>query len=152
MLNSEASKAKIQKLITKKLLEKVVPDRAHAQKLIIQANNHLKSALLALHHDLEGSYCLIYDAARKSLTAILSMKGLRATNFGGHAVIFEALITMCEVDEIAIVGPFDKMRKRRNAVEYPQIDRPTVDLDRVENDYEKAQSIVRWAEQQVVGD
>lgn len=145
MQKTGASEAKIEKLISKKLLEKVTPDQSFAKRLLEQATNHLNSAEKSMNGDPEGAYCLIYDASRKSLSAILSMKGLRATSFGGHAVIHDVLIPMCTMEEVRIVGLFDKMRRRRNTVEYPETNRPGVDLERVQIDFETATRMLEWA-------
>ena len=145
MQKTDASKAKIEKLISKKLLEKITPDQGFAERLLEQAANHLNTAEKSMSGDPEGAYCLIYDASRKSLSAILSMRGLRATSFGGHAVIYDVLIPMCTMEEVLIVAPFDKMRRRRNKVEYPETDKPVVNFERVQIDFESAVGMLEWA-------
>lgn len=145
MQKTEASKAKIEKLIAKKLLEKVTPDQDFAKRLLEQATNHLNSAEISMSSDPEGAYCLLYDASRKSLSAILSIEGLRPTSFGGHVVIYDALISMCTMEEVQIVAPFGKMRRRRNAVEYPEADKLGIDLERVQIDFKTATRITEWA-------
>ena len=64
-------------------LERVAPSIEHAQRLFDEADQHLLSSERIAEDDPSAAYMLHYDAARKSLTAILAAQGLRATSKGG---------------------------------------------------------------------
>jgi hypothetical protein len=63
-------------------LQKVSPSPTAASAFLDAAAKHLDSALLVADADSEGAYTLLYDAARKSLAAVLQAQGLRATTAG----------------------------------------------------------------------
>jgi hypothetical protein len=63
-------------------LQRVPASREHADRLLEQARRHVYSTQNystqnAAAADPEGAYALLYDAARKTLTAILANQGLR---------------------------------------------------------------------------
>ena len=64
----------IEGMIRKRELDRVQPARAHADQLLAQADHHLQAALAVLPIDPTGAYQLIYDAARKSLAAVLGSR------------------------------------------------------------------------------
>jgi hypothetical protein len=72
-------------------LQKVAPSREAATTFLDAAERHLESALAVTESDPDGAYSLLYDAARKSLAALLQTQGLRATSRGGHYAIQEAI-------------------------------------------------------------
>jgi hypothetical protein len=71
-------------------LRRVPASRQHADRLVLQARKHLRSADEISQDDPAGGYTLVYDAARKALTAVLENQGLRPTTRGGHLAVFEA--------------------------------------------------------------
>ena len=81
----------IKALIAAGNLQKVAPSLKSAQGFLAQAAGHLDSAQSVSETDPTGAYSLLYDAARKSLAAVLHVQGLRATSKGGHYAIQEAI-------------------------------------------------------------
>lgn len=142
--NQESSALQL-KYFTKNLIERVAPNPNHAVKLIEQAENHLRSASNAMVDDQEGSYVLLYDAARKALTSILAIQGIRPTAFGGHSIILDVLIPQCNQLEIEIIKPFKRLRKTRNSVEYPKTDSDGMNEESLREDFLAAKKIVEWA-------
>ncbi|MBB5790085.1 HEPN domain-containing protein [Jiangella mangrovi] len=132
-------------------LERVRPDEAHVAALLTTARAHLASAELLRETDPAGAYGLMYDAARKSMTAILANQGLRATTRGGHIAVYQAVSAQLDPPLGKIVRPFNRMRARRNDVEYPSPERPAVTPDEVAEDLEKAAAIVEMAEKAIPG-
>ena len=126
-------------------LQKVHPDREHADMLIEQARAHLTSSSVLAESDPEGAYALLYDAARKALTAILENQGLRPTSKGGHLAVYEA--TMAQLENVLrkTLRPFDRMRRRRQDAEYPATDAEPFTSDDVAEDLPKATEIVEAA-------
>jgi hypothetical protein len=72
-------------------LQRVPASREHADRLIAQARDHLRSAAEICDTDPSGGYALVYDAARKALTAVIENQGIRPTTRGGHLAAYEAV-------------------------------------------------------------
>jgi hypothetical protein len=74
-------------------IERVEPNPAHARTILAQARMHLSSArILAGTEDTAAAFVTAYDAARKSLSAMLAVQGLRARGGdGGHRVLGELM-------------------------------------------------------------
>ena len=123
-------------------LQKVATSRGHADRLIQQSKNHLKSSAISAGDDPEGAYSLLYTAARKSLTAVLEVQGLRPTSTGGHVVIYEALKAQIDPPPGRVVATFNRMRRSRNHSEYPPGTEPELTEQDVLEDLEKAKEIV----------
>ena len=129
-------------------LERVSASRDHADKLLAQARAHLALAATAEAADLDpvGAYQLVYDAARKALSAILENQGLRATSRGGHIAVLDAVRAQLDPPIGATLRPFDRMRRMRNEAEYPRADRPSATAPDVRRDQANAAAFVDLAE------
>jgi hypothetical protein len=123
-------------------LERVPASREHADLLLSQARQHLTSAKAIAGSDSAGAYQLLYDAARKALAAILENQGIRATSRGGHIAVREAVSAQLDPPLGAVLRPFDRLRRRRNQVEYPSSEAPSVSADEIERDAPKVEQIV----------
>lgn len=123
-------------------IERVQPDRAAADQLLEEARNHLRSSAMIADSDAAGAYLLVYDAARKALAAVLENQGLRATRDGGHIAVYKAVRAQLEPPMGRTIAPFDRMRRRRNAVEYSAATQPAVVVEEISEDSVKAQAIV----------
>jgi hypothetical protein len=126
-------------------LERVPANRAHADHLIAQAHQHLEGAKAVVAIDPTGAYQLIYDAARKSLCAVLENQGLRVTSRGGHVAVLEAVAAQLDPPLGPVINPFDRLRRRRNQAEYPSADAPALTAVEVANDLPKVVQIVAAA-------
>lgn len=128
-------------------IERVVADPDHAQIVLGEARKHLRSArLLAGTDDDAAAFVTAYDAARKALSAMLAVQGLRTKGGdGGHRVLGElmqAQLPTCK----AVLREFDWMRQKRNDTEYREPDRPTATAQDVEDGILAAQQIVSLGE------
>lgn len=148
-MNWEQGRTTIDQLIRDGHLERVQPSDDHVAGLMTAARAHLSSARTLQTTDPAGAYGLLYDAARKALAAILANQGLRATSRGGHLVLHEAASAQLVPPLSSIVRPFNRMRARRNDVEYPDPDDPTVTTEDVIADISKAKDIVDMAEKAI---
>ena len=142
---TEESTRLTKKYLSKKLIEEIETDINQVHRMIAQAENHLRRARLALVADKEGSYVLLYDAARKGLMAILYLQGIRPTSFGGHSIILDVLIPQCSAPEVALIRPFNRLRKIRNSIEYPKTEYSEIDDTSLREDFNQALKIVQWA-------
>ena len=77
----------VRRLLEERRLQSVPADRAAAEALLEAAARHLGSARIVADSDPDGAYTMLYDAARKSLAALLQAQGLRATSRGGHVAV-----------------------------------------------------------------
>ena len=73
-------RATIDKLIADGELQRVPPNREHADQLLGQARKDLVSAELLRCSNSKRAYESLYDAARMALTAVLENQGLRPTS------------------------------------------------------------------------
>jgi hypothetical protein len=110
-----------------------------------QANQHIHAAQAIESIDPTGAYQLLYDAARKALSAVLENQGLRATSRGGHIAVLDAVSAQLDPPLGGILRPFDRMRRRRNQAEYPSGDSPGFGADDVGRDLPKVQDIIDTA-------
>jgi YD repeat-containing protein len=112
----------IRGLIAANSLQKVAPSREAAEAMLDAAAKHLASAQLVAESDPDGAYALLYDAARKSLAAVLQAQGLRSTTRGGHYAIQEAISAQfTKPPPLDAFGSFGRLRRNRNQIEYNEI-------------------------------
>jgi hypothetical protein len=136
----------IDRMIAASELQRVRASREHADRLIRQARRHLVSAHDISDDDPAGGYTLVYDAARKALTAVLENQGLRPTTRGGHLAVYEAARAQLDPPMGQVLRPFDRMRRQRHDVEYPPTDAPQISADDVREDAAKARAVVDLSE------
>jgi hypothetical protein len=123
-------------------LERVPASRDHADLLLSQARRHLASSDAIVDDDPAGAYQLLYDAARQALAAVLENQGLRATSRGGHIAVREAVSAQLDPSLGSVLRPFDRMRRRRNQVEYPSASAPVIAPHEVARDIPKVEEIL----------
>lgn len=141
----EQGRTVIEALIKEGRLERVPPSRAQAEALIAEARRHLASAKLVLASDPAGAYALLYDAARKGLAGVLENEGLRPKSFGGHLALYEAVRAQLDPPLGGVLRSFDRMRRRRNEVEYRSSSAPRVTAEEVGADIAKVTAIIDLA-------
>jgi len=139
-------KETIDDLLARGELQNVSPDLGVAHRLLETARRHLTSASEIHANDPEGAYAALYDAARKSCAALLQAQGLRPTSRGGHIAIREAVLAQFgALSGGQVLRPFDRLRRRRNDMEYPSGEL-TVDDDEIQEALRRAEHIVEFAE------
>jgi hypothetical protein len=118
----------IKKLLASDNLQKVSPSLDAATGFLDAAAKHLDSAMLVADADPDGAYTLLYDAARKSLAAVLQAQGLRATSRGGHYAIQETITAQfTKPPPRDAFRAFARLRRTRNQIEYDDISSVTAD-------------------------
>jgi hypothetical protein len=142
----DQGRATVDRMLAGAELQRVPASRDHADRLVSQARNHLTSAAEICGQDPPGGYALVYDAARKALTAILENQGLRPTTRGGHLAAYEAVRAQLEPPMGKTLRPFDRMRRQRNDAEYPPSNAPALTGSDVREDIPKAADIISLAE------
>lgn len=142
----EQGRAEIDRLLAAGELERVLPSREHADRLLGQARRHLDSAEKTCESDPEGAYGVLYDAARKALWAVLANQGIRPTSKGGHLAVYHAVTAQMDPPMGQQLRPFDRMRRRRHDAEYPRVDTPELTVDDIRDDLPKIRAIVQIAE------
>lgn len=112
----------IKQLLATGSLQRVAASVPAATAFLDAAAKHLDSALTVAEHDPDGAYTLLYDAARKSLAAVLQAQGLRATSRGGHYAIQEAITAQfTKPPPRDAFRAFGRLRRTRNQIEYDEI-------------------------------
>lgn len=110
----------IDELVRAEILERVPADRKTAELWLGQASRHLEASRRILDLDLAGAYSLLYDAARKSLAALMLARGYRVRSVpGAHkAVGTYGEATLGEGPYGDDVRRFDSIRRNRNRSDY----------------------------------
>ena len=129
-------------MIARGELERVPASREHADMMLAQARQHLASAVAIADSDPAGAYQLLYDAARKAFAAVLENQGVRATSRGGHIAVRDVVSAQLDPPLGGVLRPFDRLRRRRNQVEYPSSAAPSVSAEEVERDVPKVEQII----------
>jgi hypothetical protein len=135
-------RAEIDKLIAEGELQRVPPNREHADQLLVQARKDLASAELLLDTNPKRAYESLYVGARMALTAVLENEGLRPTSRGGHIAPYVAVTAQLDPPMGTMLRPFDRLRRTRNRSEYPSFTTPDVAPDNIRADLPVAASIV----------
>ena len=142
ILRWEPGRDVIDVLLSRGRLTRVTPNRDLALTLLDQARAHVASGAVVVDTDPAGAFALIYDGARKALTAILVNQGLRA---GAHAVLLDVVVAQLDPPLGATFRPFSWMRPLRNHTQYPAPERPTAQIDDVAEAIPAAQAIIEAA-------
>ena len=136
----------VTRLIVAGELERITASDSQARVMLADARRHLGSARAIAETDALGAYVLTYDAARKAIAGILEAQGLRATSRGGHVVLYDAAMAQFDPPLGSLIRPFNRMRARRNQVEYASSENPEVTSQEVLADLEKAAALIDMAE------
>src|SRR5690554_4329683 len=110
----EKGRETVDSLLSEGRIERIQPNPELAILLLKQAETHLESARALVESDVPGAFQIIYDAARKSLAAILANQGLRSKGAGAHAVLYEVVHAQLHPPLGSLLDPFDWMRRLRN--------------------------------------
>lgn len=131
LIRWEQGRATIDELLARRHLERVPANDEHAGRLLEQARRHVVSARALCYADPELAFTAAYDAARKALTALLAVQGLRPTSAGGHLCVYQASLAQFDPPLGRKIKPFDWMRRTRNDTEYPRAESPEPHRDDV---------------------
>lgn len=137
--------ATIEALIDAGMLQRVTASTQQAQVMLDDASRHLASVAVIADSDPLGAYVLTYDAGRKAMASILEAQGLRATVKGGHIVLFDVAMAQFDPPLGKLIRPFNRMRARRNQVEYASSQNPGVTTEEVLADLEKVTGLIELA-------
>jgi hypothetical protein len=120
----------VQRLIDDGEVEIVEASTDVADRLLRDAEAHIRLASLGLDDDPAGALQLSYDAARKASAALLAIQGLRATTRGGHIAVIDAVRAQFnDRGGLPLFGQINRLRRRRNDTEYPSLTTPGVTTD-----------------------
>lgn len=128
-------------MIERRELDQVTANSELADRLMAAARQHLASARLLAGSDPYLGYAALYDAVRKSLSALLQTQGLRATTSGGHLAVMHAVQAQFGASMGAILRPVDRIRVTRHEAEYPG-QSTYIDEQTVLDDLPKAEAVV----------
>lgn len=134
--------AEVEGMVDRGDLELVAPSAAHADLLMKQADGHLAAAEPLVVEHPPSAFALLYDGARKAMTALLAKQGLRPTRAGGHVAVQDAVEAQLGRNTRHLVRPFRDLRRRRHESEYPSLEDPPVTVDEAREGLEDARGIV----------
>jgi hypothetical protein len=136
----------VEELLRSGELERVVPAAELATRLLEEADRHLTSARAITSSDPTGAYQLAYDCARKACAALLAPQGLRATTRGGHIATQDTILEQFDGQGgVAAFKALPRLRRRRAASEYPNLDTPTITSDDAKDATRSANEILQAA-------
>lgn len=142
ILRWEQGRDVVDDLLARGSFTRVTPNRELADTLLDQARAHLSSGASVVDTDPAGAFTLVYDAARKALTAILVNQGLRAGGDGAHAVLLDAVLAQLDPPLGSIFRPFSWMRPLRNHTQYPAPEHPVARVEDVEEAIPAARAMI----------
>lgn len=129
----ERGRPEIERLLADGELQRVTTSSEVTARLLADAEAHTRLAAMGVADDPAGAFQLSYDAARKASAALLAAQGLRATTRGGHIAVVDAVRAQFnDRGGMEIFGRLGRLRRRRNATEYPDPDSPTVTTEEAE--------------------
>jgi hypothetical protein len=110
----------LEDLIRDGRIEPVQPDLRTALASLDEARRHLVSSAQIAGGDPNGAYALLYDAARKAITAHMLAAGFRVTvrPRAHEAVALYAVDALSSARAPKSIEYFDRMRRKRNRTEY----------------------------------
>jgi hypothetical protein len=126
MMRWEQGRPTIERRLADGHLERVPASREQADALLDKARGFARSARMLVDAEPAAGYALSYDAARMALTAVLENQGLRPTSRGGHLAVLDAVTAQLDPPLGADVRSVNRLRLRRNRLEYPVGSEPTV--------------------------
>lgn len=74
---------------------------------------------------------------------------MRATSRGGHKAVYEAVRAQLDPPLGSILRAFNRMRARRNEVEYRSSEAPAVTAEEITADLPKVQALIELAEKAI---
>lgn len=136
----------IEALLRNGELERAQPSTSLGERMLAEAEGHLRSARLLVESDPIAAYSLAYDAARKASAALLAPQGLRATSRGGHVAVQDAVRAQFSGDGgLPAFRAFPRLRRTRNVLEYPDLDTPGSSPEDAAAGIEDAEAIIKAA-------
>ena len=111
------TEAKIRALVKPGELTDILTNASDGIRKLQQIDSQLEISRLAIHKDPETSIQLSYDAARKSVAAILEAFGLRVHERAGSHSTYLKVMTL-EVFNEEVWRDLEWMRKLRNTAQY----------------------------------
>jgi hypothetical protein len=124
------------------LISQVGSSLPFASRVVAAARTlHLASAEPLTFTDPPSAFSLLYDGARKAMTAVLARQGLRPTRAGGHLAVQEAVEAQLGPNAKVVVRPFRTLRRRRHESEYPSLGDPPVTQVEASEGLEDARAI-----------
>lgn len=145
MLSKDEFRHQVISTLDERELTVVLTSSKEANSLFSQSHNHIDSCQIIRQTDPEGSVQLSYDAARKSISALLNEVGLRVHERAGSHTSFLKVSTL-QVFNQEIWQDLVWVRKLRNLAEYSDSDNRVVKSHQALKSIEAAKAMVDDAE------
>lgn len=145
----ERGRAEVERLLADGELERVEASADVARRLLADAAAHIRLASIGVETDPAGALQLSYDAARKAAAGLLALQGIRATSRGGHVGPIDAVRAQFDEGGAARFAKIHRLRRRRNAAEYPDAESPGVTEEDARQAISTARDVLEAAERLV---
>jgi len=110
----------IQRMLSDRRLDRVEANPDHARAVVTMAEQHLRTAAILIGtEDIAMAFTAAYDGARKALTAVLAVEGLRVRPVGGAHRNTGMAVALLLPGGAEGIAEFEWMRQVRNSTEYP---------------------------------
>ena len=121
-------KAKLQALIDSGRLESVPFEASIFTEQTNSCSLFRSDAIFLIEKDsVQGAFSVAYTYMRKSATLLLAVRQVRPTARGGHRVISDVLAFEPQLPKQLVID-YEKLREKRNKVEYPSAFVEDVDI------------------------
>lgn len=142
----EQGRGTIDRMLRDGEMERVHPDAESAAAMIRLARQQVATARREAGQDPVSAATVLYDAARRALTAVLENEGLRPTSKGGHIAVLEAVRAQLDPPMGKVLRPFERLRRLRNDLEYGAMTTAIPDADDVGRDVPRVTDMIDLAE------
>jgi hypothetical protein len=142
----EQGRSTIDRMLSDREMERVQPSAGNATAMISLARQQAATASRLADQDPVSAVSVLYDAARRALTAILENEGLRPTSKGGHIAVLEAVRAQLDPPMGKVLRPFERLRRLRNNLEYGVVAASVPDADDIGRDVPRVTDMIDLAE------
>ncbi|MGB5937737.1 MAG: HEPN domain-containing protein [Ornithinimicrobium sp.] len=133
----------VEELLAEGLVIRLVGADAGRRDLMARAHQLLTSAGVLVDSDPATAYLVAYDAAKHAAMALLAEQNLRVSGKNGHLVMQKVLLAQFH----GVFNDFDRLRRRRNDLDYPTTAEDFADNNEAHRAIETATKLVDNAEQ-----
>ncbi len=131
----------IENLISKGLIEKIVPDEDEIQGLLASANSRLTAAQQGLENNPVRSFAQAYDAIYEACCAFMKHQGWWMAGEQSHRIVLTFCRSTLDDKYVRILDTFEAAERRRHDDMYDG--RFSMDVDEAQEVVRKARTLVR---------
>jgi uncharacterized protein (UPF0332 family) len=104
----------IEQMVSKGLIEKIIPDRDEIQGLLASANSHLIAAQQGLRDNPVRSFAQAYDAVYEACCAFMKYQGYWMAGEQSHRIVLAFCRLTLDEKYIRILDTFEAAERKRH--------------------------------------